>query len=905
MRNAPEAVGLSEQNHATSLLRVGGEGAESSRRIRFSTLSTLGDRVRILKGLLAFFVFCAPLAHAQDTAHHDVKIESQPIGGALKALAAQTGLQVLVFSQDAGNKRSPSVHGSLTNEEALLKILDDSGLTYEKIDDNTVAIRKKGTSPASATALHSTRYDGNSTYRVARSDDPPQFPANSSSAGGGNKELNRSSDSNQLEEILVTARKRQELLQDVPISITAVSSETIEKTGTLTLEDLGRQVPGLSIASAGPGQNQLTLRGLSGGSTVGYYLDDTPLALLSAVLPGTNVMDAALIDLNRVEVLRGPQGTLYGASSLGGTVRYITNQPDLTATHAFVKTTLSYTDGGGPNEEVDALINAPLVPEYAGLRVVAFERYYDGYIDRYPTDPQNYLAVLSGPVDRNVNTEKTYGTRGSLEIKPIDAVSVTLSALYQRIDLGAPFTFDSPPGSFNHPIQSRLVNEPYSDRTALYTLTVQGDVHAVHITSSTSYFDRTNPIHEDASKAAYYLFTPSQVYPSPLYFNVGNRNFTQELRASGSVGPVHALVGVFYSHAVEYDVFNWATSAGYAALFGSQPALFATFDIVDVQKALFSELNFDIRENLQFTVGARVFRQTRSQVQYATGVLNGGIQTLTSGTSAASGTTPKYGISYHLTPDIMAYATAAQGFREGGPVYALPDACNADLANIGLTTHPTSFQPDKIWSYEMGAKTAWLDHRLTINGDIYYIDWTNVQQEILLPVCGYNFMGNFGTASSKGAELEMHYHVASGLQLGLGVAFNQAQITSTAPGAQGQVGQNLEYAPRWMGSASIEYDRSLGAETSAYARIDFNTTSHEYNNFNTQSTYYSKAGYSLANLRFGAKRKSWQSSLFVTNLFDKHAETALPLSNAIDLPTTRRYSLNRPRTIGLDVRLDY
>ena len=176
----------------------------------------------------------------------------------------------------------------------------------------------------------------------------------------------------QLEDIVVTARKITERLQDIPMSISVVTSDELEKTGALNLQDLGREVPGLNVVSGGPGQNQITLRGLTGNNTVALYVDDTPLSILnSQVAPDNWFMDPALFDLQRVEVLKGPQGTLYGSSSLGGTVRYITNQPDLSQTHVIVKATGSYTDGGGPNEELDALVNQPLIPGYVAVRAMA------------------------------------------------------------------------------------------------------------------------------------------------------------------------------------------------------------------------------------------------------------------------------------------------------------------------------------------------------------------------------------------------------------------------------------------------------------------------------------------------------------------------------------------------------
>jgi iron complex outermembrane receptor protein len=708
-------------------------------------------------------------------------------------------------------------------------------------------------------------------------------------------------------EIVVTARKVTERLQDTPMSVAVITADTIEKTGATTLEDLGRETPGLTIVSAAPGQNSITLRGLSGNNTVGLYLDDTPLTIGigNAVQPTNYDMDPALFDLDRVEVLRGPQSSLYGASSFGGTVRYITNQPNLTEEHVTAKVTASDTAGGGGNEEVDGLINQPLIPGYLAVRAIVFDRNNSGYIDQYPTDPNNYLAILPGPVDKDINTEQTFGGRIALEVKPIEAFSATFAANYQHMDLGAPFAFDAPPGSFSDPIQSRLVREPSTDQMQLYTLTLQGDVHSVHLTSSTSYVDRYVSDAEDDSKDLYYFFPQGAVYPSTLYAEAGNHNFVEETRASGGGGPVHGVVGLFYAHAVAHGILNWPTTPEYQSAFGTEPVYYNWNDFLDVQKAVFGELNFDLAPGLQATVGDRLYQQSQRFTVYINGIFNGGVETPASSyRSIARGTTPKYGLSYRVTPDILTYSTVAKGYREGGPLYPFPSACAGDLAALGLPTPPTAYTPDSIWNYEVGAKTEWLEHRLTINGAIYYIDWNNIQQNITLADCGFDFTGNFGKASSKGTELEMNYAPTNRLKLTLGLSYNEAKLISTIPGAAGRAGQALEYAPRWTGAVSAEYTRPINAELSAYLRGDFNSSSSEATSYDTQSVYYNSAGYSLLSLRLGVKHLAWTCGLFVTNALDKHAQTELPLSNGVDLSTQRRIALNRPRTIGLDIRFD-
>ena len=708
--------------------------------------------------------------------------------------------------------------------------------------------------------------------------------------------------------IIVTARKIAERLQDAPMSVAVITGDTIEKTGATTLEDLGRITPGLSIVSAAPGQNEIILRGLSGNNTAGFYLDDTPLSIGigNAVQPTNFDMDPALFDLDRVEVLRGPQGSLYGASSFGGTVRYVTNQPNLTETDVSAKLTASGTEHGGFNEEVDGLINQPIIPGAVALRAMVFDRSNSGYLDQYPTDPSNYLAVLPGPIDRNINTEQTFGGRIAIEAKPIDEFSATFSAYYQHMDLGAPFTFDSPPGSFSDPIQSRLVREPSTDQVQLYTLTMKGDLPRVSITSSTSYMDRYVFSAEDDSKDLNFLVPLDAVYPSTLYAEAGNHNFVEEIRATGGAGPVHGIVGLFYAHAVAYGTLNWPTPPQYAPFFGSEPTYYNWNDFLDVQKAVFGEINIDLLPGLQATLGDRLYQQSQRYTLYINGVFNGGETPTSSYTSDTRGTTPKYALSYHVTPDVLTYTTVAKGYREGGPLFPFPNRCAPYLNAIGDSSAPTAYKPDSIWNYEVGGKTQWLAHRLTVNGAFYYIDWSDIQQTIALGGdCGFNFVGNFGRASSKGAEFDLYYDPIKALKLSLSLSYNEAKLTSTVTGAAGQAGQTLEYAPRWMSAASAEYSHAIDADTSAFLRGDFNSSTREDSNYNYQNNYRNIAGYSLLDLRFGVKHRGWTAGLFVTNALGRRAETELPFSNGFDLPTQRRIALNRPRTIGADIRFDY
>jgi iron complex outermembrane recepter protein len=731
--------------------------------------------------------------------------------------------------------------------------------------------------------------------------------AQAAAAGGDSQSVSSRSG---VEEVVVTARKQVERLQDVPMSITALSSEDLEKSGAITLSDIAHEVPGLNVVSAAPGQNQLIIRGISsagGIPTVGFYIDDTPIASTDNVAGAA--MDPALADLERVEVLRGPQGTLYGASSMGGTVKYVTHQPDLSEQQAWFDTTVSDTAHGGLNYQFSGMLNQPIVSDELALRVVGFYRYQDGYIDRYPIDPNNYLASAPGPVAKDVNTENAYGVRAAVEFKPTDSLTITPSVFVQRMNLGAPFTFDSPPGSFSNPIQTRDVKEPSSDTLQLYSLNINDNLGWVNLTSSTSYRIQNFAAVEDDSKDIDYYLDPSvQSYVYPVGFlNIFiNNDFTEEVRGSFGDGPVHGLLGVFYLNEQNHNKYDESIPDGYNVAFGT-PFGNATFfnwflNDTDQQWAVFGELNYDITSKLTLTGGLRFFGITQTLTSVLNGVFNGGLSA-TRGNSEDHGIDPKFEATYHFDSDVLAYITAAKGFRQGGPVTAIPvSVCGADLAALGLNSSPNSFKPDSLWNYELGVKSNWLDNRLTLNGDIYYVDWSQVQQLVTLPTCGYVFTGNFGQAVSKGAELEAQIEPVNNLFFHLGAAYNEAYLTSSVVGAQGQAGDTLENSPHWEGSASVEYRDQISADFDGFARVETSAISKQFNDFDPTSIYHVTAGYGLLSTRFGLNHDAVELSLFANNLLDKKAETALPVAYGIDLPTTRRISLNQPRTIGLELK---
>lgn len=721
-------------------------------------------------------------------------------------------------------------------------------------------------------------------------------------------------------EIVVTAQKRSENIQTVPISMTALSEKTLERLGIQSLQDISRQVPSLVVITAGPGENELIIRGISSTagttSTVGYYLDDTPLQPSSnaALLSQRGAIDPSLVDIERVEVLRGPQGTLYGSSSMGGTVKYVSFQPNLTKTEFKFSGEASGTDGGGPNATLNATANIPLIEDKLAFRATVYDQYEGGWINRYPIDPNNYLAVQpGGHAKDDVNTESNVGFRAQLRFQPDATLSITPSILYQYMRLGAPFQIDVPPGSLTNLIQARDVSEVQDQRSTVYNLAIHKTFALFDVTSSTSYFDREVKLHEDSSKVLDYYFSPPQTfaYPSYMVGEYKNKEFTQELRATSSLpGPFQIIAGGYF-HRTFAPLFSTIPDpVGYDAAFGSPfggEEFYAGVRKATLQEtAVFSEASLKLGYGFTARAGVRWFDVDQRFFQSGDGIFNGGFSAVTN-SSTDTGVNPKFSLEWQADASHMLYATAARGYRPGGPNNPAPAAvCGADVAALGLSSSQlVKYNPDTLWNYEVGAKTSWFDRKLTVNGDVYYIDWSQVQQQLTLN-CGFNITANFGGAISKGAEVEATLHPIPPLRLSGGLGYTDATLTAGIPGSGANAGDALQDVPHWNGAGTAEYTVQINDSLSGFGLINGNFISDSHALYDKTSPFYLKKGFGLVNLKIGVDHGSqWEAALFVNNLFNKIGETDLPTAISADLSTTRRFAINQPLTAGVSLHYKY
>ena len=672
-------------------------------------------------------------------------------------------------------------------------------------------------------------------------------------------------DTGALEQIVVTAQRREERLQDVPMSIATFSQEKMDQEGLRNIDDLSRLTPGITFMRNGMSDSgnyndedsDVSIRGIdstAGASTTGIYVDDTPIQTRHLQFGTVNPFPA-LFDLERVEVLKGPQGTLFGAGSEGGTIRFITVEPSLTSYQVYARAEYGQIEGGGQNYEAGLAVGGPIIENVLGFRFSVSYREDGGWVNRvnytapsfttYTANPPYYGDIFSGPpsyagtTESNANWHDTQTARLALKWAPTDNLTVMPSVYMQTLhinDTGAYWVALSNP-SDNTYENGNAQRDPSTDPWYLGAIKVDWNSPFVHLVSNTSYFSRSQHSTSDYTQWFNTVFFGNQFFGAngnssddvSAYFRDRQDNFTQELRVS-SVDPSAKFTwngGVFYSHAHE-NTTEFITDPSYATLAGipplpgnlvyNQPG----FSLIDKQIAAFGEVNFKFTDTLNFTAGVRVSRIDFTGVAQETGVLLDGL--VVNGTNSGSNkpVTPRFVLNYKPTEDSLYYASAAKGFRPGGVNTVLPSVCTADLP----AAIPSTFNSDSLWEYEIGSKQTLLEHRLQINASIYYLQWKNIQQFVYL-TCGLGFVPNLGEVTGKGGDIDITWRATDDLTLGLQGAYTDSYFNGTvALSGLGESSVNLitqgDHLPAspWNLSASLEYVFNQ-LERKPYLRLDY------------------------------------------------------------------------------------
>jgi iron complex outermembrane receptor protein len=764
-------------------------------------------------------------------------------------------------------------------------------------------------------------------------------------------------------EIIVTATKRDASLQDVPFSINAQTERAIERANASTVEDLSRNVAGLTVQNLGPGQSQVSVRGVSAGQIardqpgvkeqVGVYLDESVVSL-SLFTP-----DLDLFDLNRVETLRGPQGTLFGSGSVGGTLRYITNQPNLDRIEGKVEGNVNLVDGDDFGGHLKGAINLPLSSNLA-MRAVGYYTRYGGFID---------ALREGGGVTEDVNSGERYGGRFSLLWKPAENLSITPRFVYQKVTTDGfnrqevynlyanQFTTTRPQVTFKERQQYLLLDEAFKDEVKLFDLTMNYDGDVIGVTSVTTYTDRDILVSRDASaltgSVSVDLGFPVAgiLLPSNLVDTTGVKQFTQEVRVnSAGTGPFQWLIGGYYANVKRdytqrlptpgYDAFTDArfgagTSAALANGFGPDSPYNADIPYDLSQIAIFGELSYDITDAFTATLGGRYYAFDESRRFVSGGLFPNGDNARDK--TSSSGFSPRLLLSYDVADGITLNAQASKGFRLGG----VNDPLNLPLCDGGNPGGPDAatfggrprYDDETLWNYEGGVKAQF--GGITFNAAGFYTKINNLQVTADAGSCSSRIVFN-ADAHTMGLEFELSASPVTGLDFGLSGSYVKAEFDSTLTRPDGSViegirnGNRLPSVPRFQMAANATYSFPIdsSSDTNAFVTASFQHVGSRYTQPGDQENnprtftfspnglprpYFGATGlepttidlklpdYQLVNLGAGIEfPDELEISVYVNNLLDENALLAFDRERGGR--ARLGFATNQPRTFGVTVR---
>ncbi|WP_238481172.1 TonB-dependent receptor [Dyella telluris] len=700
--------------------------------------------------------------------------------------------------------------------------------------------------------------------------------------------------------VMVTANKREERLQAVPMAVSAVSGDDLRRQGANSFADYASQVPGLNLISSSAGQTQLVLRGVTSGSSqanssVSTYIDDAPYGSSTVYAAGSLLTpDIDPADIERIEVLRGPQGTLYGSNSLGGLVKFVTTPPDSTRMYGRASVDYTSVDGGGSGFAERAMFNLPLVEGKLALRVNAYNRDDPGYIDN----------VFTGK--KEVNEDTVSGGRAQMLWTPTDKVSVRLSALAQNLrgDGLANTGVEVDPATlqpiYGYQKQSRAAGTGLlAVQYRLYDLSVDADFGWAKLVSSSSYGSQKVDQNGDVTTAYGPLLNPifgldNGGYSVTQPITLGK--FTQELRLESPAEQMFAWrAGVFYTreNTTNHQMVNvFDASTGV-------PIDLPNLGDIHIGPGIFKEwagyadVTWHATSQLSVLLGARQTHDTTSYTQVSSGLLTGPADFTTR--SSDTPTTFLFNPSFKFNDNMMAYLRVASGFRPGGANVGVPPGLDA----------PLTFQPDKLTSYELGFKSTLLDQRMTFEADAFYIDWNQIQ--LTTTNASFVYLSNGGKARSQGLEASWKYAPVQGLVLSANATWTDAALTAdTPPGLYGKDGDSLPWVPKWNANLGADYSFPLGGGWSGFVGGNYSYVGRRESDFlSVPGPRISVPGYHGVDLHAGAYFGNWTIKGYVKNLTNQRGITSLASETTDPLGSPYSATYVPPRTVGVTLALDF
>jgi iron complex outermembrane recepter protein len=854
--------------------------------------------VAVIAVCLGFVNVC--LAAESDAAivQHTLNIPRQSLDVALKDLARQTGLQIVRFSDAVkGDAMVGPLKGTYSIDQALKTLLAPSGLTYRSLNSRAYMVvmpqelsRKTG---AAAPPLKEGVASADETTHTERTLQLAQEDQGDTPKVAWAREVQATATQNvgmSLEEVIVSAQKVEERLRDIPMSITAITARELQALSATQFIDFANTVPGLNFTSSGVGQTQVNLRGITSGynvsPTVGIYVDEVPYGSSTPFVNGAQLaLDVGLFDMSRIEILRGPQGTLYGASTMGGLLKYVTSAPEISSFGGTVRANVSSTQGSGVGYDASSTVNVPLAEDKAALRVGGFYGRSSGYVDNLTFNEQD------------VDQADVYGSRIDLLYGPTERLSVRLAAFAQNVERGGSIAADFQRVN-GEPIdgelqQRRALAEIFEQRFRLVSATVKYGFDFATLTSIGSYQTASSDAVTDFSA----LYVPQFGGPNVLSAIGLTRNtdadkFTQEIRLAAAGSVVDWLLGGFYTNE-DSEQFQQLLAYDRSGALSPTNLLTARIPSRYEEYAGFGNLTFHVTDKLDVTGGVRYAHNSQRQEQIAAGESIGSIPERSSSDGVA---TYLANIRYRATENLMPYLRFATGYRPGGPNAVLNDA-------NGQPRAPVTFNSDKLASYEAGVKFGGAGRRINVDVAAYYIDWDDMQ--IVAIRNGLGVVVNAAKASSQGLELTVTALPVADLTVVGSFGYTDAELTEDAPDLGGVKGESLPDAPAVTAALSTDYRFGLRSYE-AFAGTTVRYVAERNASFDQSAgmPQYELPSYASVDVRAGITLGSVRAKLYCKNVGNERGQLSAMTGTSL-FGGPANVSILQPRTFGVSVDMSF
>jgi iron complex outermembrane receptor protein len=881
-------------------------------------------------------------------AEYRLDIERQDIASALIELSRQTGLQIGYFRESPGQTLLVGpLRGSYTAEAAMTQLLSASGLSFERVNASTIAVtnssaksKRRGFKTTETGSEDQYSYKHAATIRLADARTGPEAAegaqaaaaAGEASAGNSSADNRRRREPGTMEEVIVTARKRAENLQDVPLSIAAITAEQIDRRGLFNAADYLRGIPGTNQVEGGPFGQSIVIRGIetspisqnfNSGTTTATYFGETPTSN-SAGLAGNSNVDIKLVDIERVEVLRGPQGTAFGNSSLGGAVRTIPTAPRLDSFESRVSAGYSATSGGGgDNYNAQAIANIPLIVDKLAIRAVGYKYEDSGFYRNHAASDPAFQAAVVVPFgaqafavdEQEVGAYDVVGGRVAALFQATDDLQFSVSYLKQKNEADGIAMSNS--GVHDQtllqvaPQQVRRGQTGgfYDSEIDLINGTVQYDFGRADLLTTYSYID-------SRSASAFPNGYLGQTNPQSSDAQSSHRENVAEVRLSTRLeGAWNFLGGLYYE-----EIDDGAGDPYFQSFYfngtlrnpfpGAPSLIGVASDRRELQqKAAFGEVSWRFLPALTLTGGARYYDYERTRLFVTSGPLLGSTNVLSQ--ADATGTNFRGTLSYNPIAGVLLYAGWSEGFRLGIPTGAGLPVSICDVNNDGIVdgTNSTidstkSLNSDEVESFELGGKFVLLDRRLTIDAALFRTDWSGMPVTVTAPPppvgCARNYQANAGAARSEGVELQASLQVADPLRIDFGGSWIDATLTEAVPSIGAPEGNRLAGVPEINANLGFEYGFDIG-EHRTTLRADSIYVGSFYGN--VLEGPFTKAGeYVKVDVRARIEFRNLDLDLYVHNVTDEDAFSFRRPSATTSVFFGHRL---RPRTVGLQLNYDF